>query len=239
MFGTEGNVPSEDDLQLTYKDNDGDVIEPTENDIYLDASKNQVQNIIRASDGKEINVFLGETCIIGDTDTPEVLSIEIKTAPTIVDYFVGDVLDLTGLVITAKMADGDTKELSSGFSSAPENGATLTATDTSVEVSYGGKTASFAITVTAMSIDKDNVEIVLGATEDITVSGFKTSISATAANEKATLSVEDAIVHISAADGTIAEDEDTATIKDANEQTCTVSVKFIAAQEEPEEEPLA
>jgi len=149
LFGTMGNIPSEDDEQLTYKDNDGDIIEPTLNASYFDDKKGGIVD----AEGKEVNVFIGDTCIIGDVEESEVVKLTVKTAPTKTSYIEGEALDLAGLVLEAEMLDGDKKEITSGFTSQPEDGATLATTDTKVTITYGGKTAEQAITVSEKQLE--------------------------------------------------------------------------------------
>lgn len=63
--------------------------------------------------------------------TPELTDISIKTPPSKVDYYVGDVLDLTGLVVTLHMDNGKTKDVNfadfsnKGIFCYPENGEEL------------------------------------------------------------------------------------------------------------------
>jgi len=67
LFGTLGNIPADADVQLTYKDNNGSAITPVANDKYVDnGTKDKVQRMKRLSDDKGVNVFIGDTCIIGD-----------------------------------------------------------------------------------------------------------------------------------------------------------------------------
>ena len=63
LFGTMGNIPSDDDVQLTYKDGEDAELSPapTLNDTYLD---NGHGGIIRKSDEKEVKVFIGSAQII-------------------------------------------------------------------------------------------------------------------------------------------------------------------------------
>ncbi len=79
---------------------------------------------------------------------PVVLSsISVQTLPTKTTYTVGDKFDASGLTIKATMSDGTVKTLTSSFTvSAPDM---TTAGTKTVTVSYGGKTATFNITVKA------------------------------------------------------------------------------------------
>ena len=77
-----------------------------------------------------------------------VTSIAITTAPTKTAYSVGDTLDLTGMVVTASLSGGTgATKVVTDYTASPANGATLTAEDTKVTVTYEGKTAEQAITI--------------------------------------------------------------------------------------------
>ena len=75
-------------------------------------------------------------------------SIEITTPPTKVEYFEGDALDLSGMVVTGHYSDGSSAEVD--YTSTPENGAILT-NETQVVVEHEGFTAIQAITVSAIT----------------------------------------------------------------------------------------
>lgn len=146
LFGNAtGTIPTADDVQLTYKDSEGSTLTLSESDTYLD---NGHGGIIRKSDGKDVNVFIGDVEIIGGEITPVLSSIEV-TAPTKTTYAVGDTLDLTGMIVKEVYSDGSEKTITEGFTTSPANGATLAATDTKVTVTHtaSGKTAEFSITV--------------------------------------------------------------------------------------------
>ena len=74
LFGTEGNVPSASDEQLTYKDNAGNVIDVDDlhffyskkRTVYGGESKRQIPN---AEEDKKCNVWLGDELILGDVVT--------------------------------------------------------------------------------------------------------------------------------------------------------------------------
>ena len=78
-------------------------------------------------------------------------SISIKTAPTKVSYSDGEALDLTGMVVEATYKGNHSgvseTRVITGYTTVPANGATLSTSDTEVTVSFGGKTATQAITV--------------------------------------------------------------------------------------------
>ena len=83
----------------------------------------------------------------------ELVSIAITTAPTKVAYYEGDELDLTGMVVTGTYDDSSTRTLNkSEYTTNPEEGAVLT-NETEVVVTCQGKTATQAISVTALVLE--------------------------------------------------------------------------------------
>ena len=71
--------------------------------------------------------------------------IAIASNPTKTSYYVGDTLDTTGLKLTATYNNGTTQTITNGFTCTPT--ALSTAGAQTVTVSYGGKTATFAVNV--------------------------------------------------------------------------------------------
>ncbi len=171
LFGkVEGTVPSESDVQLTYKDTDGTTIEPELSDVYLNDGHG---GIIRKSDGEAINVFIGETQIIGgDIPTPQVVSITV-TPPTKTSYVEGDTLDLTGMVITGNLSNGETIAITEDYSASPANGATLTTSNNKVVVTYFELTDEFTITVEAAEsqIEITGIEVTTPPTKTVYTEG--------------------------------------------------------------------
>jgi len=155
LYGNiEDNKPSTEDVQLTYTDSTGATITPEVNDSYVDGSKLDKKHMFRVSDDKEINVFIGDTCIIGEDVEPPVVpildNIAVTTAPTKVEYQEGESLDLSGMVVTATYDDESTKDVTAKCVTVPEAG-TILSDETSVEISYTEgevtKTASVTISV--------------------------------------------------------------------------------------------
>ncbi len=100
------------------------------------------------------------------SETPTLSSIAVKTAPTKLTYTAGDGFDANGLVITATYSDSTTADISyegneDAFEFDPADN--LQTSDVSVAISYGGKTCSQAITVSALktlssiTLNTDNV----------------------------------------------------------------------------------
>lgn len=97
-------------------------------------------------------------------------SIAIKTAPTKTSYEAGNNFDPTGLVITKTYSDGSTADVSyasdsENFSFSPSPSTALTTGDSSVTITYGGKSCSQSITVSAAK-----------TLSSITISGYTTSL---------------------------------------------------------------
>lgn len=79
-------------------------------------------------------------------------SIAVKTAPSTTSYTEGDYFDPTGLVITATYDDSSTEDVAysgneANFSFSPSLSTALTTGDTSVTITYSGKSCSQSITV--------------------------------------------------------------------------------------------
>lgn len=66
LYYSESGIPGPEDIALTYKDGEGNIITPVDGDTYRDHSSEGVHRIKRDSDGKVVNVFAGEKQIIGD-----------------------------------------------------------------------------------------------------------------------------------------------------------------------------
>lgn len=85
--------------------------------------------------------------------TATLSSISVKTSPKI-SYVQGDYFDPTGLVITRTYSDSTSNDYAyaghtSEFTFSPTTSTSLTTSHTSVTISYGGKSTSLAISVTA------------------------------------------------------------------------------------------
>lgn len=161
LFGTTtSSIPSQEDVQLTYKDEDGQELTLQEKDTYLNDGKG---GIVRKSDKAAVNVFIGNTQIIGEEieekSEPEITmtAIEVTTPPTKTVYTAGEELDLTGMVVTLIGTDG-TQEVTetaayNEYTTSPAAGTVLTTEITEVVVSAYDFEDSFAITVNAATED--------------------------------------------------------------------------------------
>ena len=75
----------------------------------------------------------------------EVTSLTIATKPTKTNYYVGDTLNTAGLTLKAAYNNGTTQTITGGFTCTPT--ALSTAGAQTVTVNYGGKTATFTVSV--------------------------------------------------------------------------------------------
>lgn len=90
----------------------------------------------------------------GSSSTKTLSSISVSTAPTKTSYTAGEYFDPAGLVITRTYSDStsDTytySEHTSEFTFSPSTSTALTTSNTSVTITYGGKSCSQSITVNA------------------------------------------------------------------------------------------
>lgn len=63
-------------------------------------------------------------------------TISVTTPPTKTEYQIGETLDLTGMVVTATLDNGYSKDITSECTFSPADGATLTSSDQSIDISY-------------------------------------------------------------------------------------------------------
>ena len=107
-----------------------------------------------------------------DSEVPTLQSISI-TAPAKTEYFAGEELDLSGLVVTANYNFGGDKFVTD-YTTDPANGTVLSLTDNKVTVSYQGFSASFdiivkapAVTGIAITSEPGKTEYFVGQTLDL------------------------------------------------------------------------
>lgn len=155
LFGTMANIPAEEDVQLSFLDADGNIINPELSDTYLDDKKG---GIIRKSDNKAVNVFIGDKNIIpGDfvPPTPErkLVSIEFKVEPTKVEYLVGEAISLEGAVVEAVYDNEDRETVTSECTFVPAEGDLATEDMTKITAKYEKKKAEVVITVVPENVE--------------------------------------------------------------------------------------
>lgn len=72
LFYTE-SIPSDNDIEVTYKNESGESITPEDKDTYVDNNSiGNIQHIKRLSDDSTVNVYAGNKCLIGEVVSPTV-----------------------------------------------------------------------------------------------------------------------------------------------------------------------
>ena len=100
---------------------------------------------------------LSYTCSTIEPEPTKTLeSIEVSNAPSKTEYTEGDYFDPTGLVITASYDDGSEEDIAysdspDDFAFSPSLSITLSSEDTSITISFGGKSTSQLISVSKAS----------------------------------------------------------------------------------------
>ena len=178
---------------------------------------------------------------VGSTSTKTLSSIAVKTAPTKTTYTAGKYFAPAGLVITATYSDNSHEDISyasntSAFTFAPSTSTALTTSNTSVTITYGGKSCSQAITVNAAATPTVNYVTVSPSTLSLSLSGTTTgtltatvSVSNGAAqtvtwtsNNTSVATVDNGTVTaVAAGTATITA---TSTVDSTKKGTCTVTV---------------
>ncbi len=116
--------------------------------------------------GKQtVTVSYGDqkTTFTVDVEKNEVKSIQIKTAPKKLTYYVGDPIDTTGMVLTLNYNNGTSETVTKGLKISPEKAEKEGKQQ--VTVSYGGKTASY--TVEAKKSDVASIKIKTEPSKDV------------------------------------------------------------------------
>ena len=80
----------------------------------------------------------------------ELTNLVVKTQPNKVDYNEGETFNPAGMVLTATYSDGSTQDITTGWTISPNRA--LTRDDKIVTVSFGGKSVTIAISVTAREL---------------------------------------------------------------------------------------
>ena len=115
--------------------------------------------------------------------TPPLSSIAVSTEPTKTTYTAGETFNPAGLVITKTMSDSSTSDVAySGneddFTFSPTTSTALDASNTSVTITYGGKTTNQAITVNritnTLALSTTSGSMTVGD-DDKNISGYITS----------------------------------------------------------------
>ena len=143
IFSTAGDAMSTAVLSTDVKDKDATFV--LNNPDY-----NTAYRITAATASKNLRF---DRLVLTYAPKPAVSSIAIKTAPAKTSYTANENFDPSGLVITVNYEGGSSEDVTynnttaSDFTFSPATSTALNATNTTVTVTYGGKTANQAITV--------------------------------------------------------------------------------------------
>lgn len=75
------------------------------------------------------------------------VGIQVTTPPATTDYIVGDILDLTGIVVSAMYSSGTARNITTECTFSPANGATLTSSNTTITITWRTFSTTQAISV--------------------------------------------------------------------------------------------
>jgi len=135
-------------LLVTYTDGttetitEGYISVPAEGTILTNAGP---MNVIIRYGGKQTTFTI---IVRAQSSTPILTEISIKTLPTKTTYVVGETLNLRGLVLIGTYSNGDTEDITRGYTSSPANGAVLNTTGRkTITITYEGLTTTFTVTV--------------------------------------------------------------------------------------------
>ena len=121
LWGTVSfNVTGSDNYHITVRNGNAVIAPSDENSSSYKLLRNREYNYIVSSDSEAVE---SETGIITVTEAntvkkislKTVTGISIKTAASKTEYYVGDVLDTTGLTLTVTYSDSTTAEITEGF----------------------------------------------------------------------------------------------------------------------------
>ena len=180
---------------------------------------------------------------MGASVSKTVSSITVKTAPTKTSYTAGENFAPAGLVLRVTYTDSTTDDITysssnaSSFTFNPSTSTALTVSNTSVTITYGGKSCTQAITVSAATTPTVNSVTVSPSTLSLSLNGTTTgtltatvSVSGGAAQTVTWTTSNSSVATVSSSGVVTAKGVGTATITatstvDSNKSgSCTVSV---------------
>ena len=152
LWGTvKFNVTGNDKFHITVRNGDAVIAPIDENSSSYKLLKNREYNYIISSDDEAVESETG-TITVTETNTVKEISlktvsgISIKTAASKTEYYVGDVLDTTGLTLTVTYSDSTTADITEGFEVTGFD-STVAAASQVITVKYKGSSASYKIKV--------------------------------------------------------------------------------------------
>lgn len=165
-------------VSVTYGDDNGKVIKVYGSNTDYESDDTSNSTLIGTLDRNNLSIIAAEkfeyilfkssgatypaSLSINWVQKPTVSSIAVKTAPTNTTYHVGDNFDPTGLVITATYDDNTTEDIAYAgnegkFTFNPSLTSALQASNSSVGITYGGKSTSQSITVREWTCQSINI----------------------------------------------------------------------------------
>ncbi len=152
LWGTVNfNVTGSDNYNIIVRNGNAVIAPVDENSSSYKLLKDREYNYIVSSDDEAIESETG-TITVTETNTVKEISlktvsgISIKTAASKTEYYVGDVLDTTGLTLTATYSDSTTADITEGFEVTGFD-STVAAASQVITVKYKGSLASYNIKV--------------------------------------------------------------------------------------------
>lgn len=152
LWGTvKFNVTGSDNYNITVRNGNAVIAPVDENSSSYKLLKNRDYNYIISSDDEAVESETG-TITVTETNTVKEISlktvsgISIKTAASKTEYYVGDVLDTTGLTLAVTYSDSTTADITEGFEVTGFD-STAVAANQVITVKYKGSLASYNIKV--------------------------------------------------------------------------------------------
>lgn len=111
--------------------------------------------------------------------TNKLTGLSVSSKPTKTSYYIGDTLNTSGLKLKATYADGSTKTITSGYKTSYDFSSAGTK---KVTVTYGGKSTSFnvtvsSVTVTSIAIASNPTKTVYNIGDTLNTSGLKLKVT--------------------------------------------------------------
>ena len=142
-----GETFSSDGLIVTAKYSDNSTKDVTDSVTFsgYDLSSTGVQTVVVSYTEEGVTKTASYNILVSNSQTTITLTgIAVTTQPAKTEYIVNDVLDTTGMVVTATYSDGSSMEITGYTLSSPDMS---TAGEKTITVTYQGKTATFTVTV--------------------------------------------------------------------------------------------
>ena len=145
------NVTGSDNYHITVRNGNAVIAPIDENSSSYKLLKNKEYNYIVSSDNEAVESETGtitvtEANTVKEISLKNVTGISIKTAASKTEYYVGDVLDTTGLTLTVTYSDSTTAEITEGFEVTGFD-STAAAASQEITVKFKGSIAVYNIKV--------------------------------------------------------------------------------------------